>query len=187
VHSSRGLFLLAAAGLSLIPLARARAQLVDTSPFMAPGGAGPNGSADPNALELRGIMSTPEGTRFCIYDPAKKAGAWAGVNERGNSFTIKAADLAHQAVTVQSEGRTVRLTLRSYKMAALGAGGAPGAPGAQPAAVAQGGAPPAAKISPADEAARLAAVADAVRARRQMREQAAQGGDQAAPAARRAQ
>ena len=103
---------------------------------------------------------------------------------------IKSADLAHQAVTVQSEGRTVRLTLHAFKMAALGAGGAPGAPGGPPTAVAQGGAPAAAKISPADEAARLAAVADAVRARRQMREQAAQGGDQAAPAAgqaRRAQ
>ncbi len=190
MHPSRGFFLLAAAGLSLLPLARARAQLVDTSPFMAPGGAGPNGGADPTALELRGIMSTPEGTRYCIYDPVKKAGAWAGVNERGNSFMIKNADLAHQAVTVQSEGRTVRLTLRTYKMAALGAQGAPGAPGAPTAATAPGGAPAAAKISPADEAARLAAVADAVRARRQMREQAAQGGDQAAPAAgqaRRAQ
>src|SRR4029077_19903607 len=79
VHPSRGFFLLAAAGLSLLPLARASAQLVDTSPFMAPGGAGPNGGTDPNALELRGIMSTPEGTRYCIYDPVKKAGAWAGV------------------------------------------------------------------------------------------------------------
>jgi hypothetical protein len=150
---------------------------------MAPGGAaGPNGGADPGALELRGIMSTPEGTRYCIYDPVKKAGAWAGLNERGNTFMIKSADLAHQAVTVQSEGRTVRLTLRTFKMASLGAQGAPGAP----TAVATPNGPAGAKPSPADEAARLAAVADAVRARRQMREQAAQGGDQAGGQARRA-
>jgi hypothetical protein len=189
VHLSRGLSLLAAAGLSLLPLARARAQLVDASPFMAPGGAaGPNGGADAGALELRGIMSTPEGTRYCIYDPVKKAGAWAGVNERGNTFMIKSADLAHQAVTVQSEGRTVRLALRLSKMAAGSASaGAAGAPGNPQAAVAPNGGPAAAKPSPADEAARLQAVADAVRARRQMREQAAQGGDQAAGQPRRAQ
>ena len=179
VHSFRGLLLVAAAGLGLLPVSRARAQLVDASPFVAPGAAGgANGGADSGALELRGIMSTPAGTRYCIYDPAKKASTWAGLNELGNSFTIKSVDPARQAVTVQSEGRTVRLELHRAKIAALG--GAAGAipAGAAPAATA------APKPTPADEAARLAAVAEAVRARRQMREQAAQGVD-ASGAARR--
>lgn len=182
MHLSRGFLLLAAAGLGLLPASRALAQLVDTSPFMLPGTAatGPNGIVEGGALELRGIMSTPEGTRYCIYDPAKKSGAWIGVNERGNSFVIKAADLAHQAVTVQSEGRTVRLELRTAKMGALGAPAAPGIPGGPGASAAPNAAAANKPTSPTEEAARLAAVADAVRARRQMREQAAQGTDGAA-------
>jgi hypothetical protein len=180
VNPPRGLLLLAVAGLSLLPAARARAQLVDTSPFLAPGAAaGPNGGPDSATLELRGIMSTPAGTRYCIYDPVRKAGAWVGLNERGNTFMIKSADLAHQAVTVQSEGRTLRLTLRAAKVAALGA--APGAPPVPGVSAPNAAAGP--KPSPTDEAARLAAVADAVRARRQMREQAAQGADQGASGA----
>jgi hypothetical protein len=180
VHLPRGFLLLAAAGLGLLPAARAGAQLVDTSPFMAPGtGGGPNGGAEAGALELRGIMSTPAGMRYYIFnpDPLKKSGAWVGVNERGNSFTIKSADLAHQMVTVQSEGRTLRLQLHLAKVSALGGPGfAPNGPAGTPNAA------DASRPSPADEAARLAAVADAVRARRQMREQAAQGGGQGAAA-----
>jgi len=178
VHFPRRTILLAVIGLGLLPVARAGAQLVDTSPFLGAGSAsGPNGGPDSTALELRGIMSTPAGTRYCIYDPVKKAGAWVGLNERGSSFMIKSADPGHEAVTVQSEGRTMRLVLHAAKVAALGAG----APGAPPGAGGPPNAAPAApKPSPADEAARLAAVADAVRARRQMREQAAQGGQGAA-------
>ena len=186
VHPSRGLLLLVA-GIGLLAAAPARAQLVDASPFLAPGAAGgANGGADSGALELRGIMSTPAGTRYCIFDPVKKTATWAGVDERGNPFLIKSADLAHQAVTVQSEGRITRLSLHVAKVAALGGLGGPGAPGGQGAAQPPAGTPNAAaapKPTPADEAARLAAVAEAVRARRQMREQAAQGGAQAAPAA----
>jgi hypothetical protein len=180
----RGFILLAAAALSLLPAGLARAQLVDASPFLAPGAsAGPNGGAENGALELRGIMSTPAGTRYCIYDPGKKVGTWVGVNERGNSFMIKSADLAHQAVTVQSEGRTLRLMLQVSKVSALGGPGVMGAPAAQPQPNGAPGVAP--KPTPADEAARLAAVAEAVRARRQMREQAAQGGDAANAAAAR--
>jgi hypothetical protein len=128
-------------------------------------------------------MSTAAGTRYCIYDPGKKVGTWVGVNERGNSFMIKSADLAHQAVTVQSEGRTLRLSLQVSKVAALGGPGVMGGQAAQPQPNAVPGAAP--KPTPADEAARLAAVAEAVRARRQMREQAAQSGDASGNAAAR--
>ena len=172
------LFLFAAAGLGLLPATRGVAQLVDTSPFLAPGATASAGNAADNApLELRGIMSTPQGTRYCIYDPGKKSGTWAALNERGNSFLIRAADPARQAITVQSEGRTLRLVLRESKAAALGVA-APGqaGPAGPPAGAAQ-------SPSPADEARRLQAVAEAVRARRLMREQAAQGGEAAPPPA----
>ncbi len=167
------------AGLSLLPASRAAAQLVDSSPFMAPGAAASApGTVDSGALELRGIMSTPDGTRYCIYDPAKKSGTWVGVNERGNAFVVRQADPQHQAVVVQADGRTVRLVLRTSKVAALntaaGPGGLNGTSG--PGGLAE-------RPSPAEEAARLQAVAEAVRARRQMREQAAQGNSGVAPAA----
>ena len=186
VPLSRGYLLFAAGLLSLLPAARVRAQLVDASPFLAPGGAtGPGSGVEAGTLELRGIMSTPGGTRYCIYDPGKKVGTWVGVSERGNSFMIKSADPAHQAVTVQTEGRTLRLMLREAKVGSLGGPGGPGAApiAAGPNAGANAGSNAASRPTPADEAARLAQVAEAVRARRQMREQAAQGGTPAAPAA----
>ena len=165
-------FIIYAAGacLGLLPAGRARAQVAETSPFLPPGAAaGANGAAESAMLELRGIMTTAAGTRFCIYDPVKKSGIWSGLNERGNPFVIKAADLAHQTVTVQSEGRSLKLTLRAARVAALGPAGAPGVmPPGQPA---DGAVAPA---SPADQAQRLAAVAEEVRRRRELRNQQAQ-------------
>ncbi len=167
------------AALSYQPASRAVAQLVDSSPFMAPGAASSApGAAETGALELRGIMSTPDGVRYCIYDPAKKSGTWVGVNERGNAFVVRQADPQHQAVTVQADGRTVRLVLRASKVAALNTAAGPGGLNGT-----SGPGGPEARPSPAEEAARLQAVAEAVRARRQMREQAAQGNSGVAPAA----
>jgi hypothetical protein len=168
--------LAAVACLGLLAGACARAQVAEDSPFLPPGAAaGPNGSADSAVLELRGIMTTPDGTRFCIYDPVKKSGTWSGLNERGNAFIIKSADLPHLSVVVQSEGHTLKLVLHQARIAALGPAGAPGAP----LVTAEGAGP-----SPADQAQRLQAVAEEVRRRRALREQAAQQGgtDQGAPA-----
>ena len=160
----------AGACLGLLPVGRAVAQVAETSPFLPPGAAaGANGVGENAMLELRGIMTTAAGTRFCIYDPVKKSGIWSGLNERGNPFVIKSADLAHQTVTVQSEGRSLRLTLHEARVAALGPAGALGAvPPGQPA---DGAVAPA---SPADQAQRLAAVAEEVRRRRELRNQQAQ-------------
>jgi len=162
--------------LGLSPGGRSVAQVAETSPFLPPGSAsGPNGSADGAALELRGIMTTPDGTRFCIYDPVKKSGTWSGLNESGHSFVVKSADLPHSTVMVQSEGHTLKLALRQARIATLGPAGAPG-PAPSEGAVAQ--------PSAADQAQRLQAVAEEVRRRRALREQAAQqqpGAGQAAP------
>jgi hypothetical protein len=153
---------------------RAQAQLADASPFLAAGvtGASGGGSADSTDLELRGIMTTPEGARFDIFDPVKKSGTWSAVNERGHDFMIKSADLARSRVLVQAAGRMIPLSLKTAKVGVItpegrGPGNGQGGQGAA--------------VAPADEAARLAAVAEEVRRRRQLRDQAAQGGAQAAP------
>jgi len=155
-------------GFAWLP-ARAGAQLADSSPFLPAGAAG-GSSTDPSALELRGILIGPEGTRYDIYDPAKKFGTWSGVNEKGHDFMIRSADSdpTRGRVLVQAAGRTYPLQLKSAHASAAG----PGGPGLQ------AGANGAANVTPADEAQRLAAVAEEVRRRRQLRDQAAQGGGQ---------
>ncbi len=164
-------FVIYAAGACLVlwPAGRAVAQVAETSPFLPAGvAAGANGGGENAMLELRGIMTTAAGTRFCIYDPVKKSGIWSGLNEHGNTFVIKSADLAHDTVVVQSEGRSLKLTLHEARIAALGPAGPPGA--VAPSSP-EGAAAPA---SPADQAQRLAAVAEEVRRRRELRNQQAQ-------------
>jgi len=152
-------------GLALLALAAgARGDDTSRSPFLPPNVAGGAAGAtvDPNAMQLRGIMSTPQGVKYNIYDPAKKSSVWVGVNEAGNGFLIKTADLKREAVTVAANGQQTTLTLKEAKIQTPAANGVP-----------QGGA--VLRPTPADEQVRLQAVADEVRRRRLLREQAATG------------
>ena len=160
--------------LGLMPLARAAAQVADASPFLPSGGASGPGAADATPLELRGIITTADGTRYCIYDPVKKTGVWLALNERNPAATIKSVDQQHDAVTVQAAGRTMRLELHEAKTVALGSDPGPGGRfgrgrnGADVSAVGS---------DPAADAAKLKAVADEVARRQQLRNQANAGGD----------
>jgi hypothetical protein len=154
----------------------ARAQATVPSPFLPPGASASGGATDPGALELRGYMSTPQGTRYCIYDPAKKASVWSGVDERGLDFLIKSADPGHRAVLVESEGRTQRLVLQEAKILAMAALPEPGRRFER-------GRPNAQALTPAEEAARLQAVAEEVRRRRLQREESAERQEGGAPVA----
>jgi hypothetical protein len=148
----------------------ARADLAQTSPFLpanavdtaAQGGAG-------GPVELRGIMSTSQGTEYCIYDSAKKSSAWVGMNEAGNAFVVKSADPSGDNVTVEYQGRTLKLALRTAKISSAGPGMAGGV--GNPSSVTQS---VVLNPTPADEQRRLDAVAAEVRRRRQEREKAAQ-------------
>jgi hypothetical protein len=148
----------------------ARADLAQTSPFL------PSNLADAAAqggvggpVELRGVMSTSQGTEFCIYDVLKKSSAWVGLNESGNAFVVKSADPSGDNVTVEYQGRTMRLTLRTAKVAS--AGQVIGVQAGNPMSVTQS---VVLNPSAADEQRRLDAVAAEVRRRRQEREKAAQ-------------
>jgi hypothetical protein len=150
--------------------AASRADLAQTSPFL------PSGAADAAAqagaggpIELRGVMSTSQGSEYCIYDTAKKSSAWVALNEAGNAFMVKSADPAGDSVTVEYQGRTLRLVLKAAKVASAGPvmGGVMGNPSAVTQTVVL-------NPSPADEQRRLDAVAAEVRRRRQEREKAAQ-------------
>lgn len=134
----------------------------DRSPFLPPSvqDTGAGATTGPNGIELRGIMDGPDGVKYNIYDPAKKSSVWVGVNEAGNGFVIKSGDPNRDTVTVAAGGQQLVLALKQAKTATAAQFGMP-----------QGGA--VLRPTPADEAARLQAVADEVRRRRLLREQAA--------------
>jgi hypothetical protein len=111
-------------------------------------------------------MSTQDGLAYCIYESAKKKDVWVGVNETGHDFVVRSADPSSDSISVQYQGRSVKLTLRTAKVVSAG-----------PAAATYRAAPNgfnqvALNPSPADEQKRLDAVAQEVRRRKQEREKA---------------
>jgi hypothetical protein len=123
-------------------------------------------------------MSTSQGVAYCIYDTAKKSSAWVGLNEKGNDFVVKAADPAGESVTVEFQGRSLKLLLRTAKVASAGPAGGGGQPVPAPGAVANS---VMLNPSPADEQRRLDAVAQEVRRRRMERERAVQSAQDGTP------
>jgi hypothetical protein len=149
-----------------------RADLAPLSPFLPPNSAVAGAQAGPSGpVELRGIMSSSQGAAYCIYDTAKRTSAWVGLNEGGNDFVVKSADPGSDSVTVQYQGRSLRLVLRTAKISSSGSGSGGGGPPGAPSALASS---VVLNPTPADEQRRLEAVAQEVRRRRMERERAAQ-------------
>jgi hypothetical protein len=166
---------LAALGLS----AALRADLAPASPFLpanSPAAAGAAAPAGP--IELRGLMPTPDGYAYCIYDTAKKKSVWVGLNETGHDFVVRAPAAGSDSVKVDHQGRSITLTLREPKVTSAGIANAEPAP-----PVGRPGNPGLPNVNPGEEQKRLDAVAQEVRRRRQEREKAAQlaRGEQGAP------
>jgi len=165
-----------------VPAATPSAAAVDTSadsPFL-PSNTSPASAVTDNApIELHGIMSMPDGMRFSIYDPTKKSATWVRLNERGTPFLVhdyKVVDGADQ-VKIDYQGSTLTLGLKAAKITAMAAP-VPGAPGPIGGPMGRGGNAITNSVvvnpTPADEAARLQAVVEAVAARRAARNQATQ-------------
>lgn len=150
----------------------ARADLVVASPFLPASAQAAGGAAGPSGpIELRGVMAMPEGMAYCIYDVAKKKASWVGLNEAGHDFVVKGSDADTDTVTVDYQGRSMHLTLRTAKVASSGtAAAAIAGPGANAAIASTVVVNP----TPADEQKRLDAVAQEVRRRRLEREKAIQ-------------
>lgn len=151
--------------------ARSHGQLSANSPFMPAAASGSAVVTEGAAIELRGVMETKEGVSFCIFDPAKKVSTWTRLNQKGLDFLVKSYDPVHETVSVDYAGRTITLAMRAVKVVSSGQASAPmplPAPGI-PSAVTQN---VVLNPTPADEQARLEAVATEVRRRRALREQA---------------
>lgn len=170
--------LLLAAG--LLAATRVSAQLTTASPFLPPQNAAVAAPTQNAPLEYRGFIETGEGVQYRIYDPAKKAGTWASVEERESTLgvLVKNYDAERKVLTVEHEGRTLTLPEREAKVVSSGAAPQMVAPAPVPmpapnvnAAVQQ---TVVMNPTPADEQRRLEAVAAEVARRRALREQAAQ-------------
>ena len=159
--------------------------LVTNSPFGARStetGPAANGAQ----LELRGIFVDQGETFFSVYDTSTRVSRWVGLNERGEPFTVRRYDAAHDSVTVEYQGRELALELKQVKVVALPPAPAPSAapgpgqasgPGPRPISGASGGPGPAvgttASAGPApspEDAARLAAIAEEIGRRRALRQ-----------------
>jgi len=92
----------------------ARAGVSTESPF-APRGFGVGAAASNSPIELRGIMSDAQGVRFAIYDPAKKEGAWVGIDEKGQAYVVRSYDADNKRVVVDYQGRSQTLAMADPK------------------------------------------------------------------------
>jgi hypothetical protein len=100
---------------------------------------------------------------FGLYDTASQKGRWLPVNEENEGWRIVSFDEAQRQLTVVIQGNSLVLPLREPKFEGSPGGGAVAS---GPQAVPQA---PAA-VTPADEAARLKAVAEEIKRRRQLRQ-----------------
>lgn len=172
------------AGVLLLAVGVARAQLASSSPFMPPKAS--TGAAAPTAeapLEFRGVAELTGGPAFRIVESARKSGAWVRLNERDADLgvTVKQHDPARDTVTVEQNGRTFTLALRQSKVTSAGAPMPATAmipPQMQvPTIGAMAQSAPAAPI----QQSQMDAITAAVAQRRAMREQAAQQVNQGVP------
>jgi len=153
-----------------IAVQSARAQSISTvSPFLPRNGFA-GGVTENSPVELRGIMTTPGGSIFGLYDPVKKEAAWVKQGETGREFAVRSYDAANDSVTVEYQGRVLTVALKTAKiesMQVVAQQAMPPRPGVGPQPGPPNGTAP-------NDARRLEAVAAEVARRRQMRQAAMQ-------------
>lgn len=121
-------------------------------------------------------MGAGDDFMFSIYDSAKRMSAWIRANEPGHEFVVRSFDASRDSVTVEYQGRTLTLALKTAKVASAPANAPPAANG--PPQLVSG--PVVLNPSPADEQRRLEAIAAEVNRRRMIRQQALQASRAAA-------
>ncbi len=133
--------LLIAAVCGAVGTASLEADELGRSPFLPPDARIGASVADSSPMELRGIMSAPDGIQYCLFDRSQKRSFWVRPNQANGEFVILAADASAQTVEVKmSSGQVLHLKMQEAKIAldrtrswpvALAAAAAP-APSASP-------------------------------------------------------
>jgi hypothetical protein len=145
--------------------------LLQNSPFGAPPGDARPANAAAEPLELRGVFVDQGETFISVYDNTSHAGRWVGLNEEGSTFVVRSFDPVKGVARVSYQGRELTLALKQAKIVAAAVPAAP-APAAVPASPGPGQPVVAGATPSTEEAVRLAAIAEEIRRRRALRQQA---------------
>ena len=155
-----------AGGLTSTLAAQDYNSLLQRSPFSV---ATPGQQATADApLEFRSLLFDHGEYFFSIYQPSTHAGLWVSLNEPGNPFSVLSYDEKTDTVKVDYQGRTLTLSLKESKIQAF----VQKTPLPNATAPVPGAPVPAGVAAPADEANRLARIAEEIRRRRALRQQA---------------
>jgi hypothetical protein len=90
--------------------------LLRNSPFMPAGSAAPTQPTQPGRLELRGIMAIGGTPKFTIFDTSNNRAIWLAVGESDGGIRVSAFDPATEAVTVELDGQSQRLTMKEAQI-----------------------------------------------------------------------
>lgn len=148
--------------------------LVQNSPFGTATPAGQTAAAA-GPLEFRGTFVDRGERFFSILDTGARRAEWVGLKEGGHAFQVKSYDPDNETVALDYQGRSLSLKLRTARVSAMAMPPPQVTAGPQP--VAGPGAPGGPAVTPAPsttEAQRLAQVAEEIRRRRALRQQAQQ-------------
>ncbi|HLP01607.1 MAG TPA: hypothetical protein VK163_06250 [Opitutaceae bacterium] len=135
-RTSRLAFAAGALLLGAAPIARAVPEsLLRNSPFLPAGNAAPVTVAQNGRLELRGIVSLDGKPRFTVFDTSTNRAVWLAVGESDGGLRVAAYDASAEAITVEFEGQSVRLTMKEAQIVSVAVslpttGGGPAQPGA---------------------------------------------------------
>lgn len=143
--------------------------LLSNSPF----GSAASGAATPQndaPLEFRGVFAEGGDYFFNLYSASAARSEWLGLDDTyGDNVVVKSYDPANQQLTVQFQGKPMTLSLVSARR--------PAAPTpARPTPAVKGQPEPAvvAPATPTSEQERLSKIAEEIRRRRALRQQALQ-------------
>ncbi|HLP26020.1 MAG TPA: hypothetical protein VK477_10100 [Acidobacteriota bacterium] len=155
------------------PAAPSLQNLVQNSPF---GSAAPAGQAAAAAgpLEFRGTFVDRGERFFSILDTGSRRAEWIGLKESGHPYTVKSYDPDSETVTLDYQGRSMSLKLRTARITAMSMPPPQASASPQPVVTITPGGPAVGPASNTTEAQRLAQVAEEIRRRRALRQQAQQ-------------
>jgi hypothetical protein len=85
--------------------------LLANSPFGSPR-AGAPGSGTSEPLEFRAVLEENGNRIFSIYETATHRSNWVDLNDPVNEFAVKEYDAAHDSVTVEYQGKPLKLGLK---------------------------------------------------------------------------
>ena len=144
--------------------------LLNSSLFGTAAKSGQPADAGNQAFEFRGVSEENGQQLFSIYDTTSKRSRWVVLNDTSGDLVVKSYDAEAHTISLEQSGRVLSLTLKSGPRVAQNIPppmqpGIPGLPGQQvmPNGMAKG-----------PEAQRMQQIADEIRRRRALRQQAPQ-------------